>query len=187
MRESTFPYRNRQNKGNMIKSIIFIFLVVVVAALLGMYLSRPRDTTVKNEVAAEKNVPSPTEKPQIEKSAVKIQVLNGTGTPGQAGIAVKALEGAGYASDNIKTSNADTYDNPVTTVTVRAGFEGIGNDMQAVLKPVFENATVSTSKLSDNGDFDIVVVTGGKIFETATSVPSPTSSETPTPMPSPTP
>ena len=187
MEETPFGYRNGKNKSNLIKPIIFILIVVVAAALLGVYLSRPKNSEVKNEVPVEKKVPSPTEKPPVDKSTVKIQVLNGTGTPGQAGLAVKALEDAGYSADNIKSSNADAYDNTVTTITARADFGGTANDIKTTLKPTFDNVTIDSSTLSDSSDFDIIVVTGGKLFVTATPAPSPTGSETPTPSDTPAP
>src|SRR5437763_8547251 len=54
---------------------------------------------------------------------LKIQVQNGTGTPGQAGTAVEAIKKAGYNSDNIKTANATNFNNSSTTISAKAGFE----------------------------------------------------------------
>ena len=136
-----------------------------------------------------KKGPTPTEKPKIEKSSVKIQVINGTGTPGQAGLVVKALEEAGYATDNIKTGNADRFDNATMTIEGRVGFGDIVEDIEEALRSDFDKITVKTSSVDKDSEFDIVVVTGGKIFEAVipTTSVSATSSATTTPTLTPTP
>ena len=145
----------------------------------------------KEAVVVENKMPSPTPLPKIDKKTVKIQVQNGTGTPGQAGIVVKALEDAGYSSDNIKTGNADKFDNSTTSITARDNFEEIVNDIKEVLKSTFDKITVVSPNLDKDSEFDIVVVTGGKIFESVTPTtsvsPTPSLTTTPTTTPSPTP
>ena len=53
--------------------------------------------------------------------------------PVRAGIVVKALEDAGYSADNIKTGNADKFDNSTTSITAQDNFEEIVNDIKEVL------------------------------------------------------
>ncbi len=192
MQETPFQYPSRIEKSN--KKIIYIIIGVIILASLfiGWLVTRPSvKPEEKKDVVIEQKEPSPTEKPKIEKTSVKIQVVNGTGTPGQAGVVVKALEAAGYSADNIKSTNADTYDNLVTSISARANFEEIVSDIKTVLKPTFAEITDSSPNLSEDSAFDIVVLTGGKTFETVTPTtaatdsgslsPSPTTSPTPTP------
>ena len=203
METAAFSYSNQPKKSN--KTVLFVIVGILLAVLIGWFFitQQTKNTKeVKNDVVVEEKTPTPTtEKPKIEKTSVKIQVVNGTGTPGQAGVVVKALEDAGYSSDNIKTINAEKFDNSVTSITARADFEIIVNDIKDILKSTFDEITVSSSKLDKDSEFDIVVVTGGKIFEavtptikvtvtasptpllttTPTSTPNPTSSSTPTP------
>jgi len=178
---NTFP--NLPKKNN--KAPLIIIGVVLVAAVIGGYImfNQPKKTEEKKEVVAEKNEPTPTEKPKIEKSSVKIQVINGTGTPGQAG----------YSADNIKTGNAEEFDNKVTTIEAKINFEEIVSNMKDELKSTFDEITVKSTNLDEDSEFDVVIVTGGKIFVTATPTksasptgsptPSPTSQSTTTPTP----
>ncbi len=187
MEETIAPYQNPQFKKGKISGTVWVVLFAIAVILIGGFvLSRQqkKEPEVKKDIVVEKKEPSPTAKPKIEKSSVKIQVVNGTGTPGQAGVVVKALEGAGYSADNIKTDNAEKFDTLTTTITARADFEEIVNDIKDVLKPTFEEITVDSSNLNTDSEFDIVVVTGGKLFETVTATPSATIAPvSPTPTP----
>ena len=177
MEETIAPYQNPQFKKGKVSGTVWVVVFAIAVVLVGGFvLSRQqkKEPAVKKDVVVEKKEPSPTAKPKIEKSSVKIQVVNGTGTPGQAGIVVKALEEAGYNSENITTSNAEKYDNLTTTITARADFEEIVDDIKVVLKPTFEEITVDSSNLDTESEFDIVVVTGGELFETVTATPSAT-------------
>lgn len=179
MVDTASPYLNTQRKNN--KNIVAILGVVVVIAILigGILMLRQSKKTEQTPVAVvEKKEPSPTEKPKIDKKSVKIQVLNGTGTPGQAGIVVEALKKAEYNSDNIKTDNAKEFNAMVTTITVRAGFEDVASDIKDVLKDTFDSITIDSSPLDKSSEFDIVVVTGGKKFEEATPTTKPSASPT---------
>lgn len=190
MEETAFPYPNQQQKSIKTKRAIIIGFVLLATLIGGFFIFRqPKKTDEKKDVVVEKKEPTPTEKPKIEKSSVKIQVINGTGTPGQAGVVVKALVDAGYTADNIKTGNADKFDNSTTLITARDNYEEIVNDIKEVLKSTFDKITVILPNLDKTSEFDIVVVTGGKIFEavTPTTSLSPTSSVTTTPTLTPTP
>ncbi len=187
-------YTNRQSRGGK-KKVIVIILIVIIAAVIGGFfaLKQAKKPEMKKEVVVEKKEPTPTEKPKIDKKTVKIQVSNGTGTPGQAGEAVDALKKAGYNADNIKTGNAKDFENTVTTVTAKAGFEDVATDVSDSLKATFTEVKINSTKLDDKGDFDITVVTGGKKFASDTPTKSPskaavsptTSSSTPTPTTTP--
>lgn len=189
---------NQQGRSKKKKIAIIIGIVFVVAALVGgiLMLRQPKKTDQTKVPVVEKKEPSPTEKPKIDKNSVKVQVLNGTGTPGQAGIVVEALKKAGYNPDNTKAANAKDFNNTVTTITAKDGFEDIASDVKDALKTVFDEINIDPSKLDEKSEFDIIVVTGGKKFEmtptttitpTQNPTPSPTSTTTtPTPTPTPT-
>lgn len=194
MEETVFPYSNpvTQPKSKKPMTALVISLIVLAALIGGFFLMKqPKKVEEKKDIVVEEKGPSPTEKPKIEKSTVKIQVVNGTGTPGQAGIVVKALEDAGYATENIKTGNAEKFDNTTTSITAKDNFEEIVNDIKSALGSTFDKITVVSPNLSSDSEFDIVVVTGGKIFEettpTASVTEEPTLSPTTTPTSTPTP
>ena len=182
------PTRQEGNKKTTIAIIIFLIAVAVVG---GFFMLRQPEKKNQTEVlsVSEKKVPTPTptEKPVIDKETVRIQVSNGTGTPGQAGSAVKALEEAGYNADNIETSNADEYEDTITTITAREGFEDVAKDIKGALKATFDDVEIDSSHLDKDSDFDISIVTGGKKYEEATpsATVAPTEAdESPTPNPS---
>lgn len=199
MEGTAFSYSSQPKKNNKIMLYATVGVIVVVVLLSGYFLTRQPEKVEEKKsvttVTTENKAPSPipTEKPKIEKSSVKIQVINGTGTPGQAGLVVKALEDAGYDPDNIKTGNADKYDNTTTTIEARENFKDIIKDIEDNLKSTFDKITVKTINLDKDSEFDIVIVTGGKIFEavtptasvtvTVTATPTSTPTLTPTPKP----
>lgn len=182
-------YPVQRVKSKSAKSAWPLLLGVIIIAIIvgGVLMSRqPKKQEEKKEVVATiTEAPSPTDKPKIEKSSVKIQVQNGTGTPGQAGTVVKALEDAGYSTDNIKSSNAEKYDQVTTTITSRSDYEEIVSNIKDVLKPTFAEISEGSSNLKDESEFDIVIVTGGKLFATETPTSSPTATLTSSPSPTP--
>lgn len=183
-------FNPNQQRGSKKKKTVIVFIVIVAAIIGGMLLLRQSKKTEQPEVTVTgTKEPSPTEKPKIDKKSVKIQVLNGTGTPGQAGTAVEALKKAGYSSDNIKTANAENFNNTVTTITSKDGFDNVASDIKNVLKTTFDEIEIDSTNLDKDSEFDIVVTTGGEKFEEETPTPGPTSAETtstPTPTSTPT-
>lgn len=194
---TTIPYSNQPAENKKKLPVLFIVILIIVAVIGGIFILRkPKKPEEKKETKIVKNEPSPTKKPEIDKEAVKIQVLNGTGTPGQAGETVKLLTETGYDPDKIKTANADDSDNPVTTISVKDGFDEIASDIEDALKASFDAIEIESINLDKDSEFDVVITTGGEKFEAST--PSPTDSttsptETPTvtvtltPSPTPTP
>jgi len=185
MIDTTSAYLNPQrgNKNNKI-AVLFGAVIVIAVIIGGTFLLQQSKKTDQTKVAVvEKKEPSPTEKPKIDKSTVKVQVLNGTGTPGQAGTAVAALKKAGYNPDNIKTANAKDFNNTITTITARTGFEDVASDMSDVLKSAFSEIKIETTQLDEQSEFDIVIVTGGKKFEEVTPTATITPTQNPTPSP----
>jgi hypothetical protein len=179
-------YPNPQKKNNVLPTVIVV--AILLGAIIGSYLilKSPKKVEQKKDVVIQKVEPTPTEKPKKDKASVKIQVINGTGTPGQASEVVKALTEAGYTADNIKTDNAEKFDNTATTVEAKIDFEEIANDIKNLLKATFSEITVKSTKIDEKSEFDIIVVTGGKIYATATPKPTepaatPTGNLTPTP------
>lgn len=194
MIDTTLPYPNQQEGSKKKKTAIIVFIVIIAAIFGGMLLLRqPKKTEQSKTDLIEKKEPSPTEKPEIDKKSVKIQVLNGTGTPGQAGTAVEILKKTGYNPDNIKTANADEFNNTVTTISAKDGFDDVASDVKDALKTTFDEIKIDSTPLDKDSEFDIVVTTGGKKFEEATPTPTqgptstPTTEATTTPTPTLTP
>ncbi len=199
MAETTASYTNQPKKSKS-KLMMFIVLILIIAAIVGgFFLFKKNGQSSKEESnTSVSEMPSPSPTPKIDKSKVKIQVQNGTGTPGQAGTAVDAIKKAGYNADNIKTDNAADYNHKTTTISAKEGFESVAKDISNALEGTFTDIKVDSTPLDSGSEFDVVVITGGKIFETTapTSAATPTGTstspttaptDTPTPTPTPTP
>lgn len=165
------------------RPLIIASVVILVALGLGFFLFRKSSSNKPAQVAGtttEAPTPTPTPAPPVDKMTVKIQVLNGTGTPGQATKVAASLKTAGYNPDNIKTGNAP--ENITTsTIAAKAGFESTAADIKTALSADFPDIEVSSTALDASGDFDIVVTTGGTKYVAPTATPTPTGSATPTP------
>lgn len=99
------------------------------------------------------STPVPTQ--VFDKQAAKLKVLNGTGTPGQAGKVKATLEDLGFSS--IDTGNADTTGTK-TTVEVGSNVpKDVADEIVNELKKTFKD--VSVSKTTDSS-FDVIVTTG---------------------------
>ncbi len=175
--------------------LVAIIVIIVLLLIAGFFVLRKSKKTSQTEsTITVTQEPAPTEKPKVDKQTVTIQVLNGTGTPGQAGTAVDALKNAGYSADKIKTANAPDYTHTLTSIAAKSGFEDTASDIKSVLSSTFNTINIDSTPLGSDGQFDIVVTTGGKLYQTptpnATVAPtssSPTNTPTPSPTPSPTP
>ena len=196
--DSPSPYQQAgtRKKNN---ATIIVVVIVIVALIGGFFIFQQSKKSKQSQVTVEKKAPSPTETPKIDKKDVKIQVLNGTGTVGQARTAADALKKAGFNQDNIKTDNAPDTNHKTTTISAKEGFEGVTQEAKDALKTVFDKVEVDSTTLNKDNKFDIVVTTGG-ITPTPTTGPtaspspaptgpttSPTLSSTPTLTPTPTP
>lgn len=193
----TQQVRGKKNKTPMIVGIVLI----VVFLVIGIFMLRKSKKTddIKDTVIKKEEV-SPTEKVKIDKSAVKIQVLNGTGTEGQAGLVVTALKEAGFTADNLKTDNAEDFDHSVTTIVVKETISDLVDSLKDTLKSIFDEIEIETAYLDSDNEFDAIITTGGKKAEeevtptvsptddsepTITSTPSPSTTPAPTETPTP--
>jgi len=185
MIDTALPYSDQQRGSKKKKTGLMIGAGIIIAVLVGsiFVFRQPKWTDQTKVSVVEKKGPSPTAKPKIDKKSVQIQVLNGTGTPGQAGIAVEVIEKVGYNPDNIKTDNAEEFNNTITTIDVKDGFDDVASDIKDALKTTFDEIKINSAYLDSDNEFDIIITTGGKKFEEAT----PTTSTTPTQSPSPSP
>lgn len=118
-------------------------------------------TTEASPTPMEETSPSPEASPAMEDvdlTEISVRVLNGSGTAGEAGKVKALLEKAGFK--NVKTGNAPSEDNTVTTISAKAAVPpGAVKAVEAALKGSF--TTEVGDALGKTGDYDIVVTTGG--------------------------
>lgn len=175
------PLQTQPIKRSKSKFPLLILIVVVIIAIVGgSYLLRQnkKNNRSENITPTQEEIPTVTPTPKIDKQTVKFQILNGTGTPGQANSVVDVLKKAGYNGDNISTDNASNYNHTEATIAVKSGFESVGKDVKAALESTFSSISIDSQTLSSDSNYDIVITTGGKIYNESTITP--TSSETPT-------
>ena len=178
------------NIGNLPKKkknssmLVVIVTILIIVAVAGFILIRSRKQNKQTQAtvagtATEETTPMPSPTPQIDKQSVKIQVLNGTGMPGQAASVITDLTKAGFNPDNIQANNASDYDHSATTVATKSGFTGIVDDIKNALNSTFNNVSIDSAPLDDTNSYDVIITTGGKKYIAPTNTPTPEATETP--------
>ena len=123
----------------------------------------------------------------VSKSDVKIEVLNGTGTPGDASFLQKELEKIGFSE--IEAGNADEQGETTTTVTFSRDLAApIVDEITEKLKALYSDVTSRKGSLPE--EFDVRIVTGTKKSSgvatpkaSSSASPSPSTSASPSPTP----
>lgn len=158
--EESSPANNSQNPPKLIvflTTVLFISGIVVFAFALkssGISLNTGNSqSTTPTPSPAPTTAPTATPVP-IKKSDLKINILNGSGKPGLAGIAKTYLESLGY--QNITTGNADSYDYPNTTITFKNKSEA-ATQLKADLSQKYTVTESTTSSTSTDSDVEIVL------------------------------
>jgi hypothetical protein len=150
-----------EHKGSMMK-VILIFLTALIVgggAVAGfMYFSKQQPVPEEKKVVATPTAAPAleTEDPAASESAgtaelaeLSVQILNGSGTAGEASRVRDLLEEAGF--ETFSLGNADSYDYTDTEVQVKEGVAGAFDKIKDAL---------STYAVVENSDYDIVIFVG---------------------------
>ncbi len=150
--------------------ILFIIVFVIVVILVGLYIlganSRqairkqlppvpsPTVTTIVSPTASPSGVPSVVPSVQIDRHALRIVVLNGSGLPGAASGISSYLAGLGYTV--VSVGNADSYAYRNVTVLVKSNKSSYA---QFLKKDLQEKVASVSASLSDaiSGDAEVIV------------------------------
>jgi hypothetical protein len=147
--------------------LIGLGVIVLVATLIGaIYLYSKKDSEdspslvepVASQPTPVESLPEPTPTPTLERSELKVKILNGSGISGLAGKAKDLLEGKGY--EEIATGNADSFDYEETTVQVK---EDKSAFLDLLVEDLSEDYLVSTDSLEpleEESAFDAIVILG---------------------------
>ncbi len=169
-----------------------IIIGVVVAALLGAggffyyqssqkKLATPPVETMVSPTPT--MIPTPTSEP-VDKTAFTIQILNGSGVVGKAGLVQKMIEDAGFTVDS--TGNASSYDYEKTEIQA-------GEDVSPAFLQALREALTSDYDVKDSFDAiegssksDVVIIVGktdanGDPMVEATETPAADETSTPSP------
>lgn len=182
--EVSFPQpREPQKKGGNAK-IVFAVIGVILILVAGGYLilgsssgnnssasptpdgglaTFPTPTVTQSPEAS----PSPTASPAaVDKTKLKIEVLNGTGVPGEASFLKGKLEELDFK--DIDAGNADSQNATETVATYsRELSPAVVDEITAMLEEVYE--TVRTRRSTQAGDYDVSITTGPRKKSTSSS------------------
>jgi hypothetical protein len=177
--------------------VLFGIVFIAIAVLVGFYImgngnEEPTPTPTPYVSGFEDETSAtPTPAPEVDKSEVSIEILNGTGIPGEAGFLQTKLKALGYTK--IETGNADKQDNEITQVTFSTSLsKTVVDEIMTELESIYEDVNDRTSSTLS---VDVQIVTGLRKGATpkasatpkvsATATPSPTATPTPTPTATP--
>lgn len=153
-----------KNKRFIFLSTILALLILAIPFTLS-FIRHRQETKSKVELTPSFTpTPEPTQQPpftptpELKKSDLKIQVLNGRGEAGTAAVAAQFLKDRGYGPE-IATGNADSYDYKQTTVKIKE--EKIGY-LELLLNDLESEYTVSreSSFLEKEETFDAIIIVG---------------------------
>lgn len=158
----------RNKKGKIILLILAVILIIGLAIGTIMNTNNEKLSFMKlNTKTRETVVLSPTQAPSptptttaIDKTSLTIQVQNGSGESGVAGVMKDLLIENGYEG-TIDTGNADNYDYTETIVKVKSTKASIEEELRTELS---KNYTVSEEKeeLEESSEYDIVIIVGSE-------------------------
>lgn len=188
----------------MLKIIISVLIVAIIAVGGFMYyqsvqekLANPPENT-KVALTEEVQKPTPTPEKSMKPGDYSIEIQNGSGIVGQAGVVQEILEGQDYSVDS--TGNADNYDYTKTVIQAKKDVNKAWlDDIKKVLKKKYDVQTL-VEDLDEDAGTDVIVIVGsfddnGEALGESTSVveeadvdatPTTEASKTETPTPSPT-
>lgn len=151
----------------------YLWIIVPTALLIGALvgglityfsglskLEQDANPTPVATVAPETEV-EPTAEPEseVDRSVIKLQVLNGSGVSGLAGKAKTYLEGLGYK--DVVAGNASVSDLTETTISVKESKKDLLETVKADLSKNYKVAE-KTETLAASSKYDFVITLGSK-------------------------
>lgn len=176
----------KRNMGVLVLGAILLLIIIIV----GIFVVRSSgkqatpNPTPETQGLSAPSTPLPTATP-ADKTAVTIEIKNGTGIAGEAAYLQGVLKSLGYSE--ITVGNADTTNNTDTTITYSSSVDkSVSDEITQKLTSIYEVVNTSNSSTQTK---DVVIVTGlrkGQTFPpSATPAPTATPTETPTPTATP--
>jgi hypothetical protein len=196
-------YQQTSKPGKKAKPWVIVLMLLAIVLMVGgiLYFLGSRGQNAEPSPSPEGQIesvatfePEPTETPMpVNKEEISIQILNGTGIPGEATYLQGQLRDLGFTE--IEVGNADKQDYEDTQVTYSSDVSSEAMDeLTSELESIFQNVDTSRGSV---GSYDIQIITGLRKGQTpkpaatatpkATTTPTPTSSPTASPTPTATP
>lgn len=154
--------KTNQSKPTFPKVILIIPLFLVVILFVVIFSSKIKSDNsdqIDPSSSITPTISTPTPIP-IDVSSLKIKVLNGTGTSGQASEVVELLETKDFSVET--TGNASNYDFTQTQIEIKKSIsQEIINLLTEALGDNF-SPKISSQSLSDSSEFDVIITTGSQ-------------------------
>ncbi len=178
-----------RKKGNKWIYIVIVFIVIIVVIAFLVFKGAqapstdngaspsPETSQLTNNQPVATPAPTPSPSPSsVSKDQIKIQILNGTGIPGEAAYLQNQLKPLGYT--NITAGNADSTTNTTTQVIFASGVsQTVMTEITTQLKSIYQTVQSDTSRSLTSTD--VQITTGLRKGAT----PKPVDTATPTPTP----
>lgn len=164
-----------RRSGKKVLVLVGVFLVLGVLIVGGVFSLRSRGEKEVESLPVEEVTPSPAEESpgdisqvtptatpaaeavEIDLQDYSVQVLNGSGVPGEAGRVDDLLVAGGF--ETIDLGNADSYDYTDTEVSLREGTpKAVFDSIEDSLGESY--TVVKGDAVARDADYDVVVVVG---------------------------
>ena len=154
-----------QGKGKKVFIIVFVLVLIAGIVAGGLFYYKSKVAVTKDESGSSETVATPTlgsqttptPSEEVKLSDYSVQILNGSGIPGEAGKVVDLLKKEGFS--DLKTGNADSYSYTISEISLKKDTpEAV---FAAVKKAMVGYKIVRQEEALDaKGDFDIKIVVG---------------------------
>ena len=176
-----FPQAQESSKKFNIGPLIIVIIILAILGGGAWYLFGREDTQEVTEDLTptpfiRESTPTPQEK-SIDKDNIRIQVLNGTGLSGAAGLLKSELGKLDYT--DIEVGNANSQTNTATKVTFSKSLSE--STREEILKKLESLYKEVESAEGTSNEFDVVIITGYPTGHTPTPTKKPTTSPSPSP------
>lgn len=164
-----------KKKGAGFFRIFLIFLIILsLGAVIagGVYyyqknIAGDKTVVIEQEPGPAEEIEEPVveptavpEKEEVDYTELTLQILNGSGIPGEAG-AVKDLI-TDFEFDNIVTGNASSYDYEKTVISFKEDVpKQVYTDIAEAISDTYEVEEESET-LEDSSDYDVIITVGAK-------------------------
>jgi hypothetical protein len=171
------PFSDDPNSDSFSWKKVIIF--AVIAALIGfvivggfLYFKAGYSVNVsKKDVPKTLDIPTkePTPTPkEVDKSKYQIEVLNGSGIPGEAAAVQEILEKAGFSVGAIGNADSANYTDTVISVTKEVEEEFVDE-----LKETLEKRGPVEVEEAEDQDEDVIVTVGSSLEDETETTPTP--------------
>ena len=134
-------------------------LITYFSGISALSVSKASPSPIASTVPEAEATPVPEPKSDVDRSEIKLQVLNGSGVSGLAGKAKTYLEGLGYK--NVVVGNASVSNLIETTIAVKKDKESL---LDTLISDLSKNYKVAkeTETLPASSKYDFVITLGSK-------------------------